>query len=298
MSLVVIHGPPIERASVESRLKLLGGAFLAEYTGHTANAYRADLHAWFGWCLEHDVDPLAAQRPHLQVWIRTLEAARAPATVARRLSTVCGFYRYCLAEGFIDRSPAAHMRRPKVPSESQTLGLDKPELVALLDVAERAGPLEHALVCLLSLNGLRVSEVCATDCTDLAAQRGHRTLTVTRKGGYRAVVPLAPRTAAAVEEHRDGRQSGPLMVTWRRQRLDRNAAAYLVAKLAGEVTDKKISPHSLRHTFVTLALDAGVSLRDVQDAAGHRDPATTIRYDRARHNLDRHATYAVAQFVA
>ena len=54
----------------------------------------------------------------------------------------------------------------------------------------------------------------------------------------------------------------------------------------------------MRHAFVTLALDAGVSLRDVQDAAGHADPRTTRRYDRARHNLDRAATYTVAAYLA
>jgi integrase/recombinase XerD len=52
------------------------------------------------------------------------------------------------------------------------------------------------------------------------------------------------------------------------------------------------------HSFVTAALDVGVSLRDVQDAAGHADPRTTRRYDRARHSLDRHATYAVAAWLA
>ncbi len=61
---------------------------------------------------------------------------------------------------------------------------------------------------------------------------------------------------------------------------------------------KLLNPHSLRHSFVTAALDAGVSLRDVQDAAGHADPRTMRRYDRARYNLDRHATYAVTAFLA
>jgi len=56
-------------------------------------------------------------------------------------------------------------------------------------------------------------------------------------------------------------------------------------------------PHSLRHAFGTAALDAGVPLRDVQDAMGHADPRTTRRYDRSRHSLDRHATYAVAAFL-
>ncbi|MCP4966224.1 MAG: tyrosine-type recombinase/integrase, partial [bacterium] len=62
-----------------------------------------------------------------------------------------------------------------------------------------------------------------------------------------------------------------------------------LAKRAG--IHKRISPHSLCHSFITAALDAGVPLRDVQDAASHSDPRTTMRYDRARHSLDRHATY-------
>jgi site-specific recombinase XerD len=54
----------------------------------------------------------------------------------------------------------------------------------------------------------------------------------------------------------------------------------------------------LRHAFITAALDAGVPLRDVQEAASHADPTTTMRYDRARGSLDRHATYIVATYLA
>ena len=61
---------------------------------------------------------------------------------------------------------------------------------------------------------------------------------------------------------------------------------------------KPVGPHTLRHPFITAALDAGASLRDVQDAASHADPRTTMRYDRARGSLDRHATYIVAAYVA
>jgi site-specific recombinase XerD len=61
---------------------------------------------------------------------------------------------------------------------------------------------------------------------------------------------------------------------------------------------KHISPHRLRHSFITPGLDAGVPLRDVQIAARHADPRTTTRYDRARNNLDRHASYIVAAFIA
>ena len=61
---------------------------------------------------------------------------------------------------------------------------------------------------------------------------------------------------------------------------------------------KAVTPHTLRHAFITAALDAGVPLRDVQEAASHADPRTTMRYDRARGSLDRHATYIVAAYLA
>jgi integrase/recombinase XerD len=60
----------------------------------------------------------------------------------------------------------------------------------------------------------------------------------------------------------------------------------------------RMHPHMLRHTFVTTMLDAGVSLRDVQIAARHADPRTTMRYDRARKNLDRHPNYILAAYMA
>ena len=67
--------------------------------------------------------------------------------------------------------------------------------------------------------------------------------------------------------------------------------------IRGGIT-KPVGPHTLRHAFITAALDAGVPLRDVQEAASHADPRTTMRYDRARGSLDRHATYIVAAYIA
>ncbi len=92
---------------------------------------------------------------------------------------------------------------------------------------------------------------------------------------------------------------GPLFLGPAGAKMTRDAAARMVrrvAKAAG--INKRIVPHSLRHSFITAALDAGVPLRDVQEAASHADPRTTMRYDRARQPLDRHATYIVATFVA
>jgi site-specific recombinase XerD len=81
--------------------------------------------------------------------------------------------------------------------------------------------------------------------------------------------------------------------------MDRHAAARIVRRVTRAVgIDKHVTPHTLRHGFITAALDAGIPLRDVQEATSHADPRTTMRYDRGRQSLDRHATYVVATFIA
>jgi integrase/recombinase XerD len=81
--------------------------------------------------------------------------------------------------------------------------------------------------------------------------------------------------------------------------MDRHAASRIVRRVVRAAgLDKRITPHSLRHAFITAALDAGVPLRDVQEAASHADPRTTMHYDPDRQSLDRLATYIVATFVA
>ena len=97
-----------------------------------------------------------------------------------------------------------------------------------------------------------------------------------------------------------GRTEGPLLRNQRGVRMDRHAATLRLRRLAdiGGVRIARMHPHMLRHTFVTTMLDAGVSLRDVQIAARHADPRTTMRYDRARRDLDRHPNYILAAFMA
>jgi integrase/recombinase XerD len=151
---------------------------------------------------------------------------------------------------------------------------------------------------LLALNGLRVSEATGADIEHLGLERGHRTLTITRKGGKVVTVPLAPRTARAIDLAVAERTDGPVFLATDGRRLERHGAGRIVRKVAWHARiARTVTPHTLRHAFITAALDAGVPLRDVQEAASHADPRTTIRYDRARGSLDRHATYIVAAYV-
>ena len=149
------------------------------------------------------------------------------------------------------------------------------------------------------MNGLRVSEAIGADIERLGLERGHRTLTIVRKGAKIVTIPLAPRTARAVDLAVGERSEGPIFITGDGTRLDRHAAGRIVRRVARRAgITKRVGPHTLRHAFITAALDAGVPLRDVQEAASHADPRTTMRYDRARVSLDRHATYIVATFIA
>ncbi|GGN05650.1 hypothetical protein GCM10009721_36490 [Terrabacter tumescens] len=106
--------------------------------------------------------------------------------------------------------------------------------------------------------------------------------------------------ARAIDRAVDGRIDGPILRTSRGTRMDRHCATRRLHRLAeaGGVHVARMHPHMLRHTFVTTMLDAGVDLRDVQIAARHADPRTTMRYDRARKNLDRHPNYILAAYMA
>jgi len=255
------------------RLALAG--FLASYTGLTREAYMLDLRQFTAWCHQHDVALFTARRADIECFARDLETrGRARSTVARRLATVAGFYKYAVEEDLLDHSPAVHVRRPRLDYESHAVGLDRNEVGALLVAAGLGSPAEHALVSLLALNGLRVSEAVGADIEALSVQRGHRTLAIVRKGGKRALVPLAPRTARAIDLTVGECCQGPIFLTASGTRLERHGAGRIIRRVAKKAElAKPVGPHTLRHAFITAALDAGVPLRDVQEAAYIAGPA-------------------------
>jgi integrase/recombinase XerD len=138
------------------RLALAG--FPAGYRGLTRQAYELDLRQFASWCQQHQLQLFGARRADIEFFARDLEArGRARATITRRLCTIAGFYRYAVEKELLDHSPAAHVRRPRLDYESNAVGLDRNELGALLVAAGLGPPVEHALISLLALNGLRVS---------------------------------------------------------------------------------------------------------------------------------------------
>ena len=212
-----------------------------------------------------------------------------PSTVSRRTSVLAGFYRTCVIDGVLEHSPAEYVRRPTVPAESPTLGLTHLQCEAMLTAArESANRFDFALVAMLGLLGLRIFEATGTDIADLGEEHGHRVLRVVGKGMKIVLVPLPPAVGRAVDRAVGGRLVGPILLNGRSARMDRHAATRRLRSLSAAVGVRlpRMHPHMLRHTFVTTMLDAGV------------DPRTTMRYDRARKNLDRHPNYILAAYMA
>ena len=278
--------------------EVAAASFLARYNRNTLDAYRHDLRTFFQRAADRELDVLAATRPHIETYRASLEdRGLAPATIDRRLSTVCGFYRFAHIDGHIGSNPAQYVRRPKVHPR-QGAGLDREELGRFLFTAERVDHDHAALAMLLGLNGLRVSEACSTNVEDLGVERGHRTLAIIGKGDKPATIPLPPRVARAIDLAVGERHDGPILRRADRTRLDRRTAHRWVESIGRRAHLTSVHPHMLRAAFIMAALDAGVPLREVQLAARHADPRTTTVYDHRRANFDRHAAYAVVAYIA
>src|SRR5438067_3939499 len=127
MQNTTLIGVPTARNMTTAELAAAG--YLARYSGSTRETYRVSLKILWGWCADIGVDVLdGMRRPVLELFARYLEDERrnAPVTVAHHLSIIRGFYAFAEIDGYIDRSPAAHLRMPRVyRDESKTLGLDR-----------------------------------------------------------------------------------------------------------------------------------------------------------------------------
>ena len=299
-------------------------AWLAAKKPTTRDAYRRDLQSWALFCDRRGQHPLLARKPDADLfgaWLQDTTGPHLTATsAARRMAAVSSWYRYLVACDLHERNPFSAAERPRVDRDySATAFLDEPSAKRLILAAEThrgvTGLRDAAMVRLMLQLGVRVTEVCALTVESLGTTGGQRTVTIHGKGGKRVVRALPPSAGQALDRYLAARDAHhraepahpaepaphtdarPLFTTESGRAVDRTHLFKLVRRLAREANlphPDSITPHSLRHTFATLATERGADLDDLQDAMGHADPRTTRRYQRSARRLDRDPAHLVA----
>jgi len=238
----------------------------------------------------------------------------APLTVNRKLATIRSLLAEAVAQGVIPSSPAAGVRGFKANSDYQaTPALSRSQARALLespDTSTLTGLRDRALLHLALRTGLRVAELAGLRVGDLGEEQGYSILTIRGKGNRTRRAKVAVDVARELRAwlQASGRAELPEVPVFVALRKSRSLAApagsepekhlttvalwgIVKRHLARVVGDRaaRFGPHSLRATFITLALKGGAALHKVQQAAGHADPRTTLRYNRQAEDLDDNA---------
>lgn len=302
---------PIEAQSARTKLEqvytdelpeLVSLWLMAQRSPNTRRAYARGFHAWAAFCASVGVHPMAARRPHGDAYMRSMEAAGTPNSTANaRMSAASSFYDYAIELERTSVNPVKNVKRQKIDQDhSDTEGLTEDEVAKLLVEAKRLSPRAYALCMLLYTVGLRIDGALGADVESLGYDSGHRTITVTLKGGATAKKALPPVTAHALEVYLSGRTTGPLFTTRTGARMAEPEAWKMLRRVAQRAALPQagsIHPHVLRHCYITHGLDKGVALHIMQDSVDHKDPRTTRRYDRARGRLTNSPAYKVASSI-
>lgn len=286
---------------MDNKLQSAYDGFLSRYGGYTKKLYSSDLRIFFSWCADNDIIPLEAKRSDIELFGRYLEHERGnkPSSVSRRLSCIRMFFKVATADELIDRDPSLMLRMPKVYQDnSNKAWLNRVQMGTMIATAAKCSVMHEILVALMAMLGLRVSEACNVKIEDIKEDgSGYRVLTIVGKGKKEAKIPLPMPLTRIVDRAIADRSSGYLILRRNGKKQDRNGAYAWIKDIArkGGLPDN-ISPHALRRSAITAALDSGVGLRDAQDFARHSSPNTTRLYDSRKFDLDRYAGHSVSRW--
>lgn len=278
---------------------------------NTKAAYRRVIKEFFTFAGERHPSLIShtdvlAFRDHL------LRQKKKAATVAFKLSVMRSFFEYLKAAGVLDRNPASAklVPPPELPEDAVGRALTSKEVHALLagpNQATAEGARDYALLLTMLRLSLRVSEVCSLRVSSIKWSHGRWLLKFKVKGGRERTLPLPKEVKEAIDHY--------LKLDNRRRQLvaSDGSEAFIYQPHANHRTlvyDKpltrvavwkivqrwgewggvgKLSPHDLRRTAITRALDQGLTYRQVQMMSGHKDPKTVMRYDLGKQNLDLNA---------
>ena len=249
---------------------------------HTIRAYRNDIHDFMNWFGQppHRAEPL-----DVRLYITSLmKQGLSKRSVSRRLSALRSFFDFLLREGVVGENPARYARRPRL---GQTLPqvLSVEEVKHLLEAPQQLKKpfwrRDSAILETLYSCGLRAAEILSLRLQDIDLNAGF--VRVHGKGGKERIVPLGSHAISAIRRYLSSeeskiRKTDILFVNRYGNPLSDRYLRRMVADYAQIALGRKIHPHTLRHSFATHLLDAGMDLRFVQELLGHAKVTTTQIY--------------------
>lgn len=247
-------------------------------SAHTLRSYRTDLGQFRRFLGARHVGQLAHVDARLlrQYLARLYEAGLSRASIARKLAAIRSCLAFLTRRGGLPRNPAREVSPPRLPKR----------LVSFLPIDEATVLLEHpaaardrSILEMLYATGARVAELCGLDLADV--DRGGGTIRVRGKGAKERMIPVGDAALQALDAYlgAHGQADGPLFRNLRGGRLTvRSVHRIVKARSRAAGLTRRVTPHTLRHSFATHMLDAGADLRLIQDLLGHSRLSTTQRY--------------------
>jgi integrase/recombinase XerC len=253
---------------------------------HTLAAYHSDLEQLLTFAVREKGEDVSAQDiDHLLLrrYLAGLSKDIRKSSIGRKLAAIRSFFRFLLRRGTIVKNPAELIATPK-KEQRLPFHLDIDQATTLMEApgAEQKYALrDRAILELLYSSGLRVSELTGLNFGELDLAAGM--VRVTGKGGKERIVPVGGRALEAIQEYLDQRSDdtaiGALFLNTRGGRINRRSVARIVDTHVMRIAAfKRISPHTLRHTFATHMLEGGADLRAIQELLGHASLSTTQKY--------------------
>lgn len=253
---------------------------------NTIEAYMRDLAQFAHYILRmNDVPPAKVEREMIEHYMGWLYSNnREKSSQARALSGIKSFFNFLLLNELIDSSPAEMIDAPKasrqLPDTLSTEEIDR--IINSIDASTTKGLRDRAILELLYSCGLRVSELCDLKLGDLCFGEGY--IRVIGKGNKQRLVPVSGIARERISLYKEQRGKGEkgddtLFLNNRGTRLTRVMIFTIIKQAAQRAgIDKKISPHTFRHSFATHLLAGGANIRQVQELLGHENILTTEIY--------------------
>ncbi len=266
---------------------------------HTCRCYRRDLEAFEEFLKDSgiqltpggDVKIEKVDRISIRKYLSFLHRKNKKSSIARKISTLRSFFKYLVREQLIPSNPAKAVSTPKMEKTLPTT-LTVDEAFRLMDSPQKSpgkssnGSEERklrdrAILEVLYSSGLRVSELVGLNSNQLDLDLG--IVRVMGKGRKERIVPVGAKAAGALKAYFEKRGvlegEDPIFVNAAGGRLTARSVGRLIKKYSRHSSIfRRVSPHSLRHTFATHLLDAGADIREIQEMLGHSSLSTTQRY--------------------